>query len=138
MPSAVNQPKKSCPALVGVGKLPTIAPSCLVAVLGVTVPPLALKVIVKFCTFHLAVKVSFLVIRVVVVSLVPAVLNQPAKVYPVLVGLVGSVPKVESNCRIAFAGVGEPPAALNETVKDCIAHLAVNVALPLTRRVAST
>ena len=88
--------------------------------------------------FHLAVKVSFLVIRVVVVNLVPAVLYQPAKVYPVLVGAVGSTPKVASNCRIAFCGVGEPPAASNEIVKECITHLALNVTLLLTRWVAST
>jgi len=90
------------------------------------------RVIVKFRTLHLAVKVSFLVMRVVVVSLVPSALNHPSNVCPALVGLVGNVPKVASNCRVTFAGVGEPPFALNDTVKLCTLHLAKKVTTPVT------
>jgi len=134
VPAGLNHPSKVCPVLVGVaGSVPNTALCVLITFAGVGVPPFALNETVKVCAVHLAVKVSFLVIRVVVANLVPLPLNHPSKVCPDLVGLAGSVPKVASNCLVTFAGVGEPPFASNETVKVCGVQLAVNVSFLVIR-----
>ena len=41
------------------------------------------------------------------------------------------MPKAVSKFRVTDNGVGEPPFALNDTVKLCILHLAKNVTLPV-------
>jgi len=43
---AVNQPSKVCPALVGIGSIPTVAPEFTVLVVVLTVPPFGLNVTV--------------------------------------------------------------------------------------------
>jgi len=79
--AAVYQATKVWPVLAaGVGNVPTAALKFRFTLGGSDGPPFALNDTVKLWGVHLAVNVSFLVIRVVVASLVPEALNQPSNV----------------------------------------------------------
>ena len=113
---AVNQPTNDCPVLVGVGRVPTAVPDCTVLVVGLTVPPFALKVTVEF---HLAQYVVLLDGTIVeAVICVPPVwaVNQPAKVCPDLVGFAGNVPIVVPAVLINVDVAGVPPFPLKVSV----------------------
>jgi len=132
MSLVLNQPVKVYPVLVGVGRVPKVDPGVKFELVGETEPPLAFH---EMVTVHLAQYVVLLLgtvleLKICVPPVLALVLNQPAKVYPVLVG-VGSVPKVDPGIRFELVGETEPPFAFHEMVMSFIIHLAQNVVLLL-------